>query len=328
MVHVDERGPVGDPRLLQPDIGRLDSKGFTRNGDFFYFKNVGGPDVYLAEIDAPSGRVIRPPTPLKERSDDGRMWASWSPDGEHLAYRPLGARPIVAIHDVNTNVVRRVPLEMNYLGPLPNWTTNGLLVSGLDRLARAGIYRVDPATGAVAPVVPGTHGLNARFSPDAKLLFYVQFDQQPHTRALMVRDMDKGETRELFRGDIAPAFALSPDGQSVAIRVLTESTRAVLVISVANGVSRVVLPLASEDAGAGLAWTADGSALLLVRGKENGELWRVPVGGGQPEQLDLKLPGMLTISVNPDGRRLAIVATQQTPEVWVLQNLSAARDSR
>jgi Tol biopolymer transport system component len=324
MVGIDDRGPIGEPRLLNSDIGRLHSKGFSRDGDFFYHKDVGGPDVYLVDS-KPTGRITRAPRPLGGRSANGRIWATWSPDGERLVYAGMGPRPAVAVHDVRTAVVSSVPLQMNYLGALQS-TSSGLLVTGADSHARWGIYRVDLATGAVDAVVAGEYGVNPRFSRDGKFLFYSPLEEKP--QALIVRNMEGGEVRELFRGDFAHAFALSPDGHSVAVRMLTEGERGVHVIRVADGTSRLVFPLSPEDTGRGLAWTADGTALLVVHGKENSELWRVPVGGGQPEPLDLKLPGMRTVSVSPDGRRLAIVASDITSEVWVLQNVGAARDAR
>ncbi len=65
-------------------------------------------------------------------------------------------------------------------------------------------------------------------------------------------------------------------------------------------------------------WTADGTHLLFASGSE---LWRIPAEGGQPQRLGLKtLFAHPTLSVHPDGRRIAFTGGEQKHEIWVLEN--------
>jgi hypothetical protein len=66
-------------------------------------------------------------------------------------------------------------------------------------------------------------------------------------------------------------------------------------------------------------------------GRGSRELWRVPVGGGEPVPFNSQLlghPG--TARLHPDGRRLAIedrqnMAIPAPDEIWVLENFLPRR---
>jgi Tol biopolymer transport system component len=214
---------------------------------------------------------------------------------------------------------------MNYMGPFPTWTPDGsVLVTGLDQRARAGIYRVNLDTGAVEPlahlVANGAGG--ARLSPDAKWVFYSHdVEEALPKRRLSARNVVTGETREVIQ-DVSGSFSLSSDGRWLALRVPTGATRSFQIVPVTGGTPRTILTFRPEEGG-GFDWTPDGSALMVVRGEGLSEVWRVPVDGSTPEKLALRLPGMQTVSVSTDGRRLALVSLEQTEEVWALENVAA-----
>ncbi len=70
----------------------------------------------------------------------------------------------------------------------------------------------------------------------------------------------------------------------------------------------------------------DGRHLLFSKGRrQNMELWRIPVDGGEPEKLGLAMVGLglSGLSVHPDGKRIAFSAgggAGPTVELWVIEN--------
>jgi len=65
----------------------------------------------------------------------------------------------------------------------------------------------------------------------------------------------------------------------------------------------------------------DGRYILfgVSRGKEP-ELWRISAEGGQPQNLGIRMEGIHTLSVHPDGRRIAFSGGSIIREVWALEN--------
>jgi hypothetical protein len=67
-------------------------------------------------------------------------------------------------------------------------------------------------------------------------------------------------------------------------------------------------------------WTPDGRHLLFPRLKDEAiELWRIPVQGGEPENLCLTMKKIEYLSIHPDGYRIAF--TGRGPVVWVMENI-------
>ena len=73
-----------------------------------------------------------------------------------------------------------------------------------------------------------------------------------------------------------------------------------------------------------IEWTRDGKHLLMARrlGAPTvpSELWRVPVTGGEPENLGLAVWGRGGLSLHPNGKRLAYTYQGGTVELWAVEN--------
>ena len=71
-----------------------------------------------------------------------------------------------------------------------------------------------------------------------------------------------------------------------------------------------------------LVWTPDGHYILFRKGTDDQpleELWRIPVKGGKPQKL-LEMEDIKSISIHPDGRRIAFTVRKWTDQVWALEN--------
>jgi hypothetical protein len=145
-----------------------------------------------------------------------------------------------------------------------------------------------------------------------------------------MRNLETGQEKEIARG---PAFnwagsvLRSPDGWQLAFR---ESLMGGLKVISATGESRELLRFSQEEQEQGIqiggvTWMPDGRHLLFSKGRrQNMELWRIPVDGGEPEKLGLAMVGLglFGLSVHPDGQRIAFsrAGLGPTVELWVMEN--------
>lgn len=175
--------------------------------------------------------------------------------------------------------------------------------------ARGAIHRasLDDLAGKT-PVAPSTaRDYFPAWSPSGRRIAFLS--DRSGAIELWMADADGGRPRQVTRG----AVLLSPprwssDGRlAYAARVESESD--VFVIDTEGAEPRrVVLPGSNE---AHPAWSPDGR-WLYVRSDRGGQenIWRVPVGGGEPVQVTDD--GAVAARPSPDGRWLYVVQPGST----------------
>lgn len=106
--------------------------------------------------------------------------------------------------------------------------------------------------------------------------------------------------------------ALSPDGTQIVYVVRTsdadadKSVRNLWQVPVGDGVARQLTRGAADSAP---QWSPDGAQLAFVRAQNGpGQVWRLPSGGGEPEQLTTLPLGAGMPVWSPDGTRIAFGA--------------------
>jgi Tol biopolymer transport system component len=356
-IDVVDGKPGGIPQLLKDGVGRgIRPNGFTRQGSFYYSLNIRMQDVYVAEVDPVAGQVLRQPAPVAARFVGSNSSPSWSPDGRRLAYysqrsdsTAVGG-PTLVIHSIETGEVRDVPVLLLQL-PFPvRWFPDGksVLVGAWESPKRdlVAFYRVDIQTGdhRLLRSSSGTGVVRSELSPDGKTLFFFTGGEPKLRGGVISRDIETGQEREIARvpylaGNGWARLAVSPDGKNLAFRspVVGEAKWTALRLAPATGgeLRELYRFRQSETSNNDeLAWTPDGRHVLLARGTgKDGmpEMWRIPVGGGEPERTGLSMAGMRTVAAHPDGRRIAFdgrTSSGAPGEVWVLENLPAAAKSK
>jgi WD40 repeat protein len=168
------------------------------------------------------------------------------------------------------------------------------------------------------------------FSGDGNMLYREEWRTQGGKLLLaqvVARDLRAGQEKVIHRTrekDQAPIrdMALSPDGKQLA----SLNGRKKIYVFPVTGEDPQNLPLYSARGNVGeafhaIAWHPDGKSVLasMNRYHATGELWRIPVGGGQPETWPLRFRSV-ELHVHPDGRRVGLTAWGHGNEVWALEN--------
>jgi Tol biopolymer transport system component len=346
VIDVVDGKPQGSPVLLKGGMERgIRPNGFTREGSFYYSLNTWMHDVYIAEVDLAAGKVLRQPEPVAARFVGSNSVPSWSPDGRWLAYysqrsdSPGLDAPTLVIHSVETGEERNVPVRPEQL-PVPViWLPDGKSIFvttwGTPKRDLITNYRVDVQTGDHLFVrsfpypVPGAGDI----SPDGKTHFFFSEGEPKLQLRVISCDIETGQQREIARvPDLAggfPKLKVSPDSKNLALRLSVDGDKwtALRLVPATGGEWRELcrFPQSETAASWDLAWTPDGSSLLMVRGTgKDGmpELWRIPIAGGEPQKTGLSMKGMRFVAAHPDGRRIALDngGEEGSGEVWVLEN--------
>ena len=336
LIQVADGKPQGTPELVKPDLGRgFKPLGFTRNGSFYYSVRTTRSDVYIAEIDLATGKLLAPPAPATQRFEGSNETPDWSPDGRRLLF--LSRRASVAAWAPRVLCVRS--METGELSELASkldriswvrWSPDGRsLLAGARHSGGFGIYRIDVRTGEFSRITDWNLGGPAVWSGDGKAIIHLWQDAAAKASSIMVRDLETGRQREIHSianssHFYASRLALSRDGRQLAFALAeTQSQSKVLkVMPAAGGEARDVLrgvPMPADL----VAWTPDGLGLLFTRhspGDPKTGLWLIPLQGGEPRKLDLAAESMRDLCLHPDGRHIAFTAGQDTSEVWAMEN--------
>ncbi len=344
---VREGRATGPPELIKPDVGRILPIGFSDAGDFYYFARVGIQDVFTVALEPSTGKAASPPAPLSHRSGGEKVQAVWSPDGERLLYgmRPterVGGLPrLLGILSLKTGSEQILPLALKYV-QWPAWSRDGqsVIAQGPDFKGQGGLHRIDLASGAMERVTDEGRLQPASARDGKTLFFFEQLAVTGGTLQIVARDMTTGQHRTVCALPGVAGFALSPDGQSLAINLRARRAEGgatvageIQLVSTAGGEPRTLLvtddPLdfcSSIDCSSiAITWTADGKFILFTKGTGvQNELWRVPSSGGSAERVGVALPRIQRVSAHPDGKTLAISAGVPKFEVWALENVPGA----
>ena len=327
--------PNGAPELVRPNIG-TQSLGLTASGALYLGVKIANRDIYVASLDFNTGKLLSPPTRPIQTFTGSNLLPDWSPDGRYLAYvserGPQGVDRILAIRSVETGQVRELRPNLSIVF-LPRWAPDGrsLVFEGTDFQGRHAVYRIDAATGETTPIAfssPERRLQTPQWSPDGKKIYYTV---NPYRDAALIeRDLASGSERELIRREGLRYPGVSPDGRYVAGTSLDPSGKSssLLLIPIDGGEPRELLRVtAPQSFWPMVAWMPDGRGVVvrkMLSESENAsqELWLVPVGGGQPRQLEIDTRNLNVspISVHPDGRQVAYLGGEQKKEVWVLEN--------
>jgi len=331
----------GTSKLLKPDLGTdFIPMGFTQNGSYYYGIQKEMKDVYIAELDLETGKLISAPSLAAQRFAGSNYCPNWSADGQQLLYLShrapgtWGARTI-CVRSTESGEVRELFSRLNQVVWV-RWSPDdrSLLAGAANPNDGYGIFRIDVQTGNFELLTTILIGWPAVWSRDGKAIFSYRSDSLTKRVPIVVWELKTGKEKELYSLTLDSSYyqtgiALSPDGQQLAFAV-SDSKSGSKIINVMPSMGGEVRELLRGDnslilhKSGTIAWTPDGRNVLFVRptspNSSKTELWLIPIQGGEPRKLELMAENMHDLCVHPDGRHIAFTAGQTKSEIWVMKN--------
>jgi Tol biopolymer transport system component len=344
-VGVVDGKPQGTPELLLKDAGEGEPIGLSRNGSYFYHKWIFFSEVYLAEMDPATGRLVSSPAPVSQRETLSHNAPDWSPDGRYLAYQASkpGQGEVVKIRTLATGEEREFQPSLRTVMFLRWFPDNkALAAQGVDQKGELGVHRVEVASGAASVILQreswGDYGANPTLSPDGKVMTYKKYERERKISSLVQYNIDTREEKVLFQPKpplyVGSFTLLHRTGQiALSLSDVEKKTGCVKLLEPTGGEPKVIYQAPSGEFIPGFAsmdWMPDGRSILITKARTGSwaeaarqSLWRIPLSGGQPEKL-FESNAIFDVRVHPSGRWVAIGSRQTGAETWVVENLVTA----
>ena len=261
----------------------------------------------------------------------GACCAAWSPDGRQVAYVQSHRRFGTSERPESISVVPPDGGASHFIAAVSDphsltWSPDGrwlALVSGNDQFAVGTVQLANKGPSAVVLVpaaggrlVPVTNNASLNVSPvwtpDARhLLFVSNRDGARDVYAVPLGNsgLPAGKPLRLTTGLNAHSISLSADGTRLAYSVYTSQANVWAIPVPADGpvsVDRANQVTTGNQTIEEMGLSPDGRWLYFDSDRSgNADIYRMPVGGGEPEQLTTDPADDFSPAVSPDGRWVA-----------------------
>jgi Tol biopolymer transport system component len=343
LIPVTDGKASGNAQMIKEGLGKIDMGGITQNGSLYYITSGQMEDIYVAELDRASKKFDAPPEKMTFSQEGSNSWPQYSPDGRSIVCVQGGgimaerAETSLCFRSLENGAERQFALKMQ--ARCPRWSPDGRFIyfTAFDRPRHWSVFRVELKTGQVSPW--GLEDAEDKpfgsifvgISPDGKNGYYVHSKEKDKFSRLVVRDMEKGIERELFRNDMGLIVAsLSPDGKWLAA-VSREEKRSILIVPTSGGEPRELCRFILKGGHpTWLDWTPDSQSIIFSRridesksGVSGWGLYRVSIDGGDPEFLGISSTYISDFDFHPDGKHLAFASygpEWKEAKLWVMEN--------
>ena len=334
------------PVLVKQGLGRFFPLGFTDDGRYYYATLSVTDNVFLADFDPENGRISGAPRKLASRWEGTNMNASFSPDGDRLAYVAKRNLMRIGTHTADSLVLQSLkdgkadPVVVGFeefgltRADGPCWADDGrsVVVGGFQGRQKSGLYRID---------LPGLKKTEIYSVPAGRQLDYHvcssrgRFVYLVESSAVIRIDLDGGNAKELYKAPPGRiSIDLSPDGKTLAIiQSVDRNRRTLLLMPSQGGAARQVREFVQPSGGGvSLTWSPDGKSIFYIvieptpeSGKRHFIIARVPVDGGKVSEQSFEFDGpFFSLQFHPNGRLVTFTGrngASTESEVWVIENL-------
>jgi Tol biopolymer transport system component len=346
MLPIEKDLRPGHPILVKPKIGIAAPLGITDNGSCYFGIHERMSNIYVAEIQPESGRLNAPAEIAVHQFEGFNKAPVYSSDGKCLAYvsmrshtaYPFGHRwggNVLCIQSLIDGRIREIRPSLDVFG-YPACSPNGssVLVVHWNFDNAIELYLIDVESGKANVFSRpdpeehkhfGGHG----WFPDGKRIFYGLYDNEKDSWDIVMRDLESKKEEILFQSGDFYTISLSPDGQWFALTCPSDEDPRILLVPASGAESRELYrfpPGTYLSTIPSSTWTSDGKYLLFnirTPTRESPyELCRIPISGGEPEQLGHSSRDVfLNLDAHPDGRHIVYSTAQNTiNEIWVMDN--------
>jgi len=342
IIQMKEGKPQKNPQLVKRAMGPINSLGFSQDGAFYYNIAGGMYNVFSAKIDPETGHILEIPKKDPLPYQGYNTYPDWSPDGKQLLYLsnrgPMKRQRVLCFYSLESGSVREFNLKDKFVHfGYPRWCPDGLsvLLYADHILSVDGQYKVDAQTGEVNLLVPekdevpGIKHWWPVMTHDGRYLFYDYEDSSEEYYQIRVREIETGKEKVLLRHPPHDnnQLALSPDGKKLALILRDEKNMRMVKVMPTEGGEPVELHRFEMEGRSivSLDWSPDGRYIYFPKrvSEEGWELWRVPVQGGDAENLKLKMNNFTNLNIHPDGQRITFasyVGDEMAAKIWIMEN--------
>jgi Tol biopolymer transport system component len=317
---IENGRPSGRPAMIRPNVGRVSTNGVTRDGTWYISRALSWPSVFVADLDPRTGRAIGNLTPVPDHPWVIHSRAvSWSPTGDRLAYTDSfgwdDADGEVVVEQLPSGRTTRYPAPLGGVDRV-TWSPDGRAVvfEGRASSTQAGLFKLDLTTKNASPqlLVAGENPTYPILAPDGRVFYY----RQVGTQGVLMKDLQSGSEQIIPAQGGKAGTWLSPDGQTFLLLQTPQGTKSSSIdtMPVHGGPQRTVIT-GVEDSGNVAGWSHDSKYVLFRSGDS---ILRVSSAGGVAEPIGLSLPRIRSLSVHPNGRKIAVTGGEATfaVEVW------------
>ena len=337
--------PSGNPLLVSSEFTAMHSFGVSPEGDLFYLKRTGTLDVLEVRIDVADGRVIQKSEAIAATAIGDNFDPVYSPDGKWMAYlsnRNLGSRygsTRIVVRDIETAQEHDLSPTLSGIRNLAWSPDSSSLLFRARENGRVEIYKIGLTRGAAEQLLwlplregEAVNAQNVFWMPDGQSLHY----RDGYGGSHWIHDLESGEYQEILTlsGKGNSMMTLSPDSKRLAVvdHSRDESTVDLFTLDRETGQRRELWDMHIADGSLPplvTAWTRDSQSILFWKRLPDRkptvvELWAVPAEGGDALGTELSAENLTgpvrTLSLHPDGERIAFSAGDAKHEIWKLSN--------
>jgi Tol biopolymer transport system component len=356
-IAVTEGKAAGMPEMLKTDISQAITPFLmTESGSFIYGLESGGLDVYKATFNPEETEAFGPPVKISHRYQGYNRIATWSNDGNQIAYtaarkkRQVHFNNAVVIQEVKTGIERELILEGNSLFDFPRWSYNdsSIAVTAIylrDRPTYHALLILNAATGKITDTIRGNDSelvVNPNWSWDGKHMYFNRRDLLTIRTVLMARNLETGEEKVLYdptasyglnSTDSFTRPAYSPDHEILVfafISYINQRSDLYMIDLKADDPQPSILLSAQSPEVVGRVILFDEEQVYFLKSwlddegfRRDYEIWTINIFSKETRKI-AKIPAEFqNISLHPDGKTaLFNMGIRNNPcEIWAIDNL-------
>jgi len=333
-------GLNGEPRLVKQvgrDFGLI---GFSQAGLLFYSEQIPDQNIFTADIDFSSGKLISGPVKIPQMYEGLNLRPFYSPDGKYFAYfssrTQVGEKNnVYVIKDIQSGKIVEVGSKVAQRLVGHGFWHPPAFVPG----EKAIISRVERG-GTSFVKINIESGLDEPLNLNGWLVYSKSGDKIFRTTnkrksIVSVNSEDVSNSEKIVFNSKTEIYKLklSPDGEKLAFLTgtgeIANEFYKLTQLKILDLKSKKAKTIAERKDGYmykyRLAWSADGKQILTAIEKDKKSKFILqPVDGSDAYEVDLefeesKFPRF--IAVHPKGKTIAYSSGRRRTDIWVMENL-------
>ncbi|MFC1766488.1 hypothetical protein ACFL6U_30960, partial [Planctomycetota bacterium] len=331
---------AGDPQKVLTEIGENACQmGFTQNGTFYYSLMSRKYDGFITPFDQTKGELIS--ESVKPLLGSVRT-AKWSPNGKSLAIiKELWIQDKRPLYVRDTETGNERMLSDSFIIRRLKWLQDNktLLIVGNDERRESeenysgGMYTINIQTSEITEVLALSDyrgrdweiasmafQMLAKGNTGQKNIYFLKNGQ------LICRELASGEEKILLKDPCLNSnnYTLGPLPGEKNLLYCNEDQ--IYIIPVSGGKQIPIMKRTTVNSGPSVpnsaVWSTDGNYIFYTQNIDGGSvLWQITSDGKNPKEVYHSKVPICSLSIHPNGKKIAMTTLDQGAEIWKVENL-------